>query len=199
MNTVITIGRQYAAGGRKIGEYISQKLNVPCYDEKLLTEAAVSSGIPEELFKEYDEKRKSSFLEPLSTGAYYGNNLPMSSKLFLIQFETIKKLADRGSCVFIGRCADYILRNRENIVSAFISMDFDKRVKRAVSEFGRTEKNIESYVKKTDRRRAAYYEYYSGKSWGAASSYDICLDVSKIDFEQAGELIIVYSSLLKQV
>lgn len=197
MDTIITIGRQYAAGGRKIGKYIAQKLDVPYYDEKLLTEAAVSSGISEELFREYDEKRKSAFLEPLSTGAYYGNNLPMSSKLFLIQFETIKKLADSGSCVFIGRCADYILRNRENVVSAFISMDFDKRVQRAVSEFKRNERNIENYVKRTDKRRAAYYEYYSGKSWGKASSYDICLDVSKIGFEQAGDLIIAYSNLLK--
>lgn len=197
MDTIITIGRQYAAGGRKIGKYIAQKLDIPCYDEKLLTAAAVNSGISEELFKEYDEKRKSAFLEPFSTGAYYGNNLPLSSKLFLIQFETIKKLAESGSCVFIGRCADYILRKRENVVSAFISMDFDKRVQRAVSEFNRQEKNIESYVTKTDKRRASYYEYYSGKTWGKASSYDICLDVSKISFEQAGDLIIEYSNLLK--
>ena len=175
-NIIITIGRQYGSGGRQVGKLLSEKLGIPFYDKELLTEAAKKSGFCEEIFQENDEKPAGSFLYSLVMGANGADTLPLNNKLFLAQFDTIKDIASKGSCVIIGRCADYALEELDNVLNVFIYADKKIRVKRAAEEYGLEAKNLDDAVNKIDKKRASYYNFYSGKKWGAAESYNLCID-----------------------
>ena len=194
--TVITIGRQFGSGGRAIGKLIAEKLGIPCYDKELIKHIAEESGFSPEILADYDEKPTNSFLYSLSLGAYtYGNTLtgvpemPMSDKIFAVQSDVIKNLAKKGPCVIIGRCAASILKEEADVFSVFIHADAEARMKR-VAEY----ENISSdaayeLLKKSDKKRASYHNYYSELKWGAATSYDICIN-SKIGFENAAQIIV---------
>ena len=195
-NLVITIGRQCGSGGKMIGQKIAEKLGVKCYDKELLTRAAKESGLCEELFETHDEKPTSSFLYSLvmdtyslgyTTSAYM--DMPINHKIFLAQFDTIKKLAKEESCVIVGRCADYALEERDNVLNVFIYADKKVRAERASKEYGLTAKNIEDAVNKIDKKRANYYNFYSGKKWGAAESYNICVDSGKFGIDKTVDII----------
>lgn len=186
---IITIGRQYGSGGRQVGKLLAQRMGVPFYDKELLTEAAKSSGFCEEIFHENDEKPAGSFLYSLVMGANGTDALPLNNKLFLAQFDTIKEIASKGSCVIIGRCADYALEERDNVLNVFIYADKKIRAERASKEYGLTAKNIEDAVNKIDKKRANYYNFYSGKKWGAAESYNICVDSGKFGIDKTVDII----------
>lgn len=193
-NIIITIGRQYGSGGRIIGQKLAKDLNIPCYDKELLTIAAKESGFSEEIFKTMDEKPTGSFLYSLVTGtyanSYTGNHLPLNHKLFLAQFDTIRSIADKGSCVIIGRCADYALADYNvNCVNVFIHADLQHRVERAINEYGISPEKAEEIVQKTDKQRASYYNFYSDKKWGAVDHYDITLDSGKLGIDNTVEMI----------
>ncbi len=199
-NVIYCIGRQYGSGGRAIARLISEKLNIPLYDKELLTEIFKESGISKELLEDYDEKPTSSFLYSLSLGAYsYGASLsgvpemPLSDKIFLIQSETVKKLADKGSCVFVGRCADEILSDYPNVFSVFVYNDMDYRSNRIQTLKHVSEDEAISRIKKRDKKRATYHNYYSDKRWGEATSYDMCIK-SSIGLEKAADIIIAAAS-----
>ena len=151
-DVVITIGRQYGSGGRQVGKLLAEKLGVPFYDSELLTEAAKKSGFCEEIFQENDEKPVGSFLYSLVMGANSADTLPLNNKLFLAQFDTIKEIATKGSCVIIGRCADYAIEEMENSLNVFIYADKAIRAKRAKEEYGLDAKNIEDAVNKIDKK-----------------------------------------------
>ena len=188
---IVTIGRQYGSGGRIIGQKLSKKLNIPCYDKELLTIAAKESGFSEEIFKTMDEKPTSSFLYSIVAGTYsvnYPSNLPLNHKLFLAQFDAIRKIADKGSCIIIGRCADYALADY-NINNVFIHADLQHRVERAVNEYGISPEKAEEIVQKTDKQRASYYNFYSDKKWGAVDHYDITLDSGKLGIDNTVSMI----------
>ena len=176
---IISIGRQYGSGGREIGKRLAKEFNIDFYDKELITLAAKESGFSEEILKENDENHNGSFLYSLVMGTYTGgNNLPLNHKLFLAQFDTIKKLAEEKSCVIIGRCADYALEYNPNCVKVFIHADIDSRIKRAVEEYGVSPDKVEEVIKKTDKKRESYYNFYTGKKWGLMENYDITINSS---------------------
>ena len=195
-NTIITIERQYGSGGHLIGEKLAESLGIPFYDSELIKVAAKESGICEEIFESFDEKPTTSFLYSLVMDSYSMgytstgySDMPINHKIFLAQFDTIKKLADEGSCVFIGRCADYALEDYPNVVSVFITGDEEDKIKRISELYDVDEAKAKDLMVKTDKRRASYYNYYSNKKWGDPKSYDMCINSSVVGPEGAVDLI----------
>lgn len=199
MNTIITIGRQYGSGGREIGEKLAKQLNIPFYDKELLSRAAKESGFCQEMIENHDERPTSSFLYNLVMDTYsFGYNsssfvdMPISHKIFLAQFDTIKKIADEGACVIVGRCADYALAEYPNCVHIFIHADEPHRIKRIMERYHMTEAKARDSINKKDKQRQSYYNYYSSKKWGRADSYDLCINSSVLGVEGTVKLIIQY-------
>lgn len=199
MNTVITIGRQFGSGGREIGEKLAEYFKVKCYDKELLSRAAKESGYCEEMIQNHDERPTNSFLYNLVMDTYsFGYNassfvdMPISHKVFLAQFDAIKKIADEGGCVIVGRCADYALSEYENCVHLFIYGDEQTKVKRIMNKYELTEEKAREMMTKKDRQRQSYYNYYSSKKWGRADSYDLCINSSVLGIDGTVNLIIQY-------
>lgn len=199
MNTIITIGRQFGSAGREIGEKVAKKLNIPFYDKELLSRAAKESGFCEEMLNTHDERPTNSFLYNLVMDTYsFGYNssafvdMPISHKVFLAQFDTIKKIAAEGPCVIVGRCADYALSDYENCVHVFIHGDEDVKVKRIMEKYDLKEKAAKDMINKKDKQRQSYYNYYSSKKWGRSDTYDLSINSSKLGIEGTANLIIQY-------
>ena len=195
--TVITIGRQFGSGGHEVGIKLAERLGIKCYDKELLTRAAKESGLCEEIFENHDEKPTNSFLYSLVMDTYsFGysssgfSDMPMNHKIFLAQFDAIKKLAGEGPCVMVGRCADYALADWNDCFSIFVHADLDWRINRIASKHGKTPKEAKDMITKTDKSRASYYNYYTNKKWGAARSYNLCIDSGKLGIDYATEAII---------
>ena len=195
--SIITIGREYGSGGRQIGQQVAQYFGIKCYDKELLEHAANDSGICRELFETHDEKPTNSFLYSLVMDTYsFGyssagfQEMPMNHKVFLAQFEAIKKLAGEGPCVMVGRCADYALSDNPDLFSIFIHAGEEARVKRICSRQLCSPKEAKDMIQKTDKSRSSYYNYYTNKKWGAASGYSLCLDSSKLGIEGTASAII---------
>ena len=199
--TVITIGREFGSGGHEIGTKLAERLGIKCYDKELLELAAKQSGLCEELFASHDEKPTNSFLYSLVMDTYslgYSNSyvdMPINHKVFLAQFDTIKKLAQRESCVIVGRCADYALEDNPFAISVWIKASLDKRIERIKKLYELTDSKAADMIQKTDKRRASYYNYYSSKKWGEAKSYDLCIDSGELGIDGCIELIIKYIEL----
>ena len=196
-SSIITIGREYGSGGRQIGQEVAKYFGIKCYDKELLERAANDSGICKELFEHHDEKPTNSFLYSLVMDTYsFGyssagfNDMPMNHKIFLAQFEAIKKIADEGPCILIGRCADYALENYSNVLSVFIHADTTKRAKRISRMYDMTESKAREMILRTDKKRGSYYNYYTNKKWSAVQSYDVCLDSGKLGIDGCVETII---------
>ena len=189
-NTIITIGRQYGSAGRQIGRALAKELGVACYDKELLDRAAKEIGICQELFENHDEKPTNSFLYSLVMDTYsFGyssaafSDMPINQKVFLAQFETIKKIASEGPCVMIGRCADYALAEFDNCISVFIHADLQTRIRRIATLYDLTDAKAKEKILKSDKRRASYYNYYTSKRWGDANGYDLCIDSGKFGID----------------
>lgn len=196
MNTIITIGRQFGSGGREIGEKVAEHFGIKCYDKELLIRAAKESGLCEEMLQNHDERPTNSFLYNLVMDTYsFGYNasafidMPISHRVFLALFDAIKKIADEGSCVIVGRCADYALEEYSNCLSLFIYGDEASRVKRIMAKYDLTESKARDMIVKKDRQRQSYYNYYSSKKWGRADSYDLCINSSILGIAGTVELI----------
>ena len=187
-NKIITITRQYGSGGREIGQKLAEALGIEFYDNKLLDVAAKDSGIHKSHFEENDEKRSNSFLYLLST-TYGQGGVPFDDALFFAQLEAIRKIASEHSCVIIGRCADYALRDFAGVANIFISAPMEVRVKRAVEVYGIAENHAENYVKRIDKQRTSYYNYYTDKRWGQPQNYHICVDSSALGIDGTVELL----------
>ena len=197
-NTIITIERQYGSGGHLIGEKLSKDLGIPFYDSELIKVAAKESGICEEIFESFDEKPTTSFLYSLVMDPYslgYNSNsfdLPLDDKVFLAAFDTIKELAKKGPCVFVGRCADYVLKDNPNVVSVFVHADEKFCLDRAMERNSMTEKEMKKYIEKTDKFRGDFYRYHTGHEWADARNYDLCLNSGKLGFQKCVEEIKAY-------
>lgn len=195
MKTIITIGRQYGSGGREIGQKLAQIYNIPYYDKELLKVAAKESGLCEELFENFDEKPTTSFLYSLVMDPYalgYNANsfeLPLNHKVFLAAFDAIKSVADKGSCVIVGRCADYALADYDNVINVFISGDTEPKLKRIVEEYDIPEDKAKDVMVKKDKQRSSYYNYYTSKKWGDLKSYDLVINSSLFGIDGTVELI----------
>ncbi|MDD3252277.1 MAG: cytidylate kinase-like family protein [Lachnospiraceae bacterium] len=199
-NLVITIGRQCGSGGKTIGKKLAEKLGVKCYDKELLSLAAKESGLCEELFETHDEKPTSSFLYSLVMDTYsmgYANSaymdMPINHKIFLAQFDTIKKLADQESCVVVGRCADYALSDYPNTVTVFISANDDERQGHLKDMYKVDDAKAKDIMVKTDKKRSSYYNYYSSKKWGDSRSYDLCINSSAVGIDGAVDIILEFA------
>ena len=196
-NLVITIGRECGSSGRAIGRKLAESLGIKCYDKELLALAAKNSGLCEELFKTHDEKPTNSFLYSLvmdtysmgyNTSAYM--DMPINHKIFLAQFDTIKKLADQESCVIVGRCADFILRDRTDCLNVFIHAAMDKKVERIVKLYGETADKPEKRLMDKDKKRRVNYRYYTDREWGASQNYHLCLDSGEFGIEKCAQIIV---------
>ena len=191
---IINVGRQVGAGGQEIGRMLAEDFDAKFYDRELLNLAAKESGFSEKFFKQNDEKK--GFLRGLlnvqtphlSGGNLYGSNFSQE-RLFQFQSDAIRKAAQEGSCVFLGRCADYVLRDFENVVNVFVTASMDFRVE-LVSKVKKLDaEHARKLIEHVESRRAQYYNYYTGKKWGAAESYDLCIDASILGLEETEKLI----------
>ncbi len=187
-NTIVTIGRQYGSGGRMIGMKLAEELGVKCYNSELLVEAAKESGLCREIFEKNDEKPISAFLS-FSPTAYGSDQMPLNHRVFLAQMQTIRNLAEQESCVIVGRCADYVLRDYDGVVNIFVHAPLEDRMKRVIERDGIAPGKAEKRVKRIDRERASYYNFYSTKKWGAAESYDLCINSSTFGIDGCVKII----------
>lgn len=200
---IITIARQFGSGGREIGEALSKELGIKFYDKELISIAAKESGIDSEIFNNVDEKATNSLLYSLSMGLYsFSSNyssgqLPVNDKLYLLQHKIIRQLASEEPCIFVGRCADYVLKDRNDVVKLYIYADKEYRVKRAIELKGVKESKADQIVAKTDKSRANYYNFYSGKKWGLAENYDLCINRTKLSTKQVVNTIAAYIDIIK--
>ena len=201
MNTIITIGRQFGSGGREIGEKLAEHFGIKCYDKELLSRAAKESGFCEEMIQNHDERPTNSFLYNLVMDTYsFGYNassfvdMPISHKVFLAQFDTIKKIANEGPCVIVGRCADYALADYDNVLNLFIHGNEECKIKRLKERFDdiTTDDKAREMMNKKDKQRQSYYNYYSSKKWGRADSYDLCINSSILGIDGTVKFIIQY-------
>lgn len=192
-NKVITISRQYGSGGREIGERLAEALGVEFFDNKLLEVAAKNSGIHQSHFEENDEKRSNSLLYLLST-TYGQSGVPFDDSLFFAKLEAIRKIASEESCVIMGRCSDYALKDFSNVLNVFISAPFEARVKRAEEVYGITAKHSADYVKRIDKQRTSYYNYYTDKRWGQPQNYHLCIDSTALGIEGTTAAIIRFAN-----
>ena len=205
-NLIITIGRQCGSGGREIGNRLAEKLNIKCYDKELLTLAAKQSGLCKELFETHDERPTNSFLYSLVMDTYSMGyttssflDMPLNHKVFLAQFDTIKKLAEEESCIIVGRCADYALADHPNRTSVFISADMDAKIERISKIYDMTKEKAKDTIIKTDKKRSNYYNYYSNKKWGDVGSYDLCLNSTRLGIEGTVDLILEYIKIKDRI
>ena len=202
-NKIYTIGREFGSGGRNVGEKLANRLGIKLYDKELLQQAAKESGFCEEIFQNHDEKPTSSFLYSLVMDTYsvsgYSStpflDMPLNHKVFLAQFETIKKIAERESCVIVGRCADYALSDNPDCINVFIHADLDNRIKNVSKNLNITENKARDIINKTDKQRASYYNYYTSKKWGDARSYNLSLDAGKLGTDNCVEMILKFREL----
>ncbi|WP_130838727.1 cytidylate kinase-like family protein [Lachnoclostridium sp. Marseille-P6806] len=198
MNTIITIGRQFGSGGHEIGEKLAEYYGVKCYDKELLSRAASESGFCKEMIQQHDERPTNSFLYNLVMDTYsFGYNassfvdMPISQKVFLAQFETIKRIAAEGPCVIVGRCADYALADNPNALHLFIHASEDFKIRYIMNRFDdiTTEQKAREFMSKKDKQRQSYYNYYSSKKWGRADSYNFTISSSTFGIDGSTKLI----------
>ncbi|MDD3320215.1 MAG: cytidylate kinase-like family protein [Paludibacter sp.] len=194
-NFVINIGRQLGSGGHQIGKQLAGELDVPFYDKELIQIASQESGLEKTFFEQADEKSKHSLLGGIFNlrsslvDEIYVNNYLSNETLFKIQSDVIRKLAEQGSGVFVGRCADYILKDHPLMLSVFICADMGDRIKRIAENQQLSESKAKELIEKIDKKRAGYYEYYSNKVWGAAGSYHLCVNSSVLGIDETVQFI----------
>lgn len=185
-NRIITISREFGSGGRTIGKKVAEKLNIPCYDSELIEKIALESGFSEEYVKEIEENSRGRFLSLFSNRAYAPNNEDI---IWKIQCKVIIDLAEKGPCVIVGRCADYVLREKADFLKVFIHADKKFRAERIVNVYGETDVSVEQRIKEKDKRRAAYHRFYTDKKWGDARNYDVALDSGVIGLDKCVEIV----------
>lgn len=198
---IINVGRQFGSGGKLVALALGKKLGIPVYDQELISKAAEQSGFSKELFAKSDEKRNllalSSFI--VDVGRFgSADNYMSDNQLFVIQSNVIRSIADKGSAIFIGRCADYILRDRP-CLDVFISASDEVRIKRVAERMGITPEQAESLMQKKDRTRETYYNYFTFGNWGVASNYDLCVDSSVLGIDGTADMIIDFCHRAKLI
>ena len=188
-NRIIAIGRQFGSGGRTIGKKLAEKLGIPCYDNEVLERMALESGYAPEYLKEQTEfaARRNQFAHALNAGFFTGNSY--QDDLWTLQNRIIHELAEQGPCVFVGFCSEYILRKHDNCLRAFIYADMDFRTKRIVEQYGETDETPEKRIKDKDRRRAAYYQYYTDLKWGASKNYHLSLNSGTLGIDACVDIL----------
>ena len=198
MKKIITIGRELGSGGRTIGKMVANRLGVPYYDRELIDKAAENSGLTTQYIESSEQRITNSFLYNLAMGTSYGygilqnanrQTLPLSEQIYEAQREVITKFANQGRCVIVGRCADQILAEREDVFRVFIYADMDKRVQRGIQEYGMAKQTARKEIEKSDKERGRHYNIFTDKTWGDRHNYDLLLNSSKLDYENCAKII----------
>lgn len=205
-NLVITLSRQYGSGGLELAKQLSKELGISYYDKDLVKIAADKSNISHDISKQADEKATNSLLYSLATGSsfrgmfngYY--EMPINDRLFIAQTEIIKELAQKESCVIVGRCSNYVLQNEEGIhrLDLFICADMEQRIERIKTKYSLTEAQAKDKILKTEKKRRTYYNYYSNGNWGLASDYDLCINLGRIGIDTAVSLVKTYAKKITE-
>lgn len=191
---IITIGRQFGGGGKGVADILGKKLGIPVYDSELIAKAAQDSGFSAELFVQSDEKRRFFSLSTIFANSYSDTENYMSDKgLFKMQSETIRKIAEQGSAIIVGRCSDYILRDMDCVIDVFLTSPAEERARRVSERAGISLEKAMDIIEKKDKDRAEYYNYYTFGNWGVASTYDICLDSSILGIDGTADFIIDFA------
>lgn len=189
---IITLGRQHGSGGHDIARALGKELGYACYDKEIVDHAAESSGFSKEIFNSYDERRVATYV--MATPGYFGvhEGFRLNMKVVSAQFETIRTLADKGNCIFVGRCADYVLRKREGLLRVFIMADEPYRIQTMMKRRNLTEQQARKLVREVDKDRSSYYKYYTDQAWGDAENYDLCINSAPIGVQGAVQVIKAY-------
>ena len=203
-NKIYTIGREFGSGGREVGEKLAAKLGLQPHASAPLQHASQDRGFFEDIIEKNDEKPTNSFLYSLVMDTYSVSgysaapflDMPLNHKVFLAQFETIKKIAEKESCVIVGRCADYALSDNPDCINIFIHADLDVRIKNVSRNLNITENKARDIINKTDKQRASYYNYYTSKKWGDSKSYNLSLDAGKLGTDNCVEMILKFRELM---
>lgn len=188
-NRIITISRQFGSGGRTIGKEVAKQLGIPCYDAELIEKIAQESGLAKEFIRERGEYAASSGWLSRAFTDRDMNGHSMQDDIWIIQQKIIVELAEQGPCVIVGRCADYILKNRADCLRVFIHADMQSRAKRIVEQYGERDDSPEKRLRDKDKRRAAYYQFYTDMKWGVATNYHISLDSGALGLERCAKII----------
>lgn len=186
-NRIITISREFGSGGRTIGKKVAENLGIPCYDQELIHKIAQESGFAEEYIQDAGEYSPGGFLASALSNRSFGPT--NEDYLWEIQWKVITELAEKESCVIVGRCADYILRDKADCLTAFIHASMDYRADRIVRVYGEREVSPQERLRDKDKRRAAYHRFYTDMKWGDAKNYQITLDSGKLGIEQCVKIL----------
>jgi len=198
MKKVITIGRELGSGGRTIGKMVANKLGIPYYDHELIDAAAEKSGLSASFVETTEQKVTNSLLYNLAMGTSYGygilksanaQTLPLAEQVYIAQKDVITEYANKGRCVIVGRCADQILANRDDVLRVFIYADPAKRAERGVKEYGMTENTALKEIKRSDKERSQHYNGFTEKVWGDRHNYDLLLNGGVLGFENCAKII----------
>ena len=203
--SIVTISREFGSGGREIGIKLAKRLGIDFYDKELISLAAKESGIDPALFERIDEHAANSLLYSLSMGMFnFGqtgfsprDQISVNDQLYLLQHKIIKQLAEKP-CVIVGRCADYILRDKPNCINVFIHADIDDRMERAKKVHNIPENKVEAVVRKTDKTRSNYYQFYTEHKWGLASNYHLCINSGKMSEDRIVDVLCNYTLAYEQ-
>lgn len=192
---IITIGRQFGAGGLGVAIALGKKLGIPVYDKEILKKAAQDSGFSAEFFEESDEKKRFFSLSSIFSNGFGDTENYMSDRgIFKMQSQTIRQIAEQGSAIIVGRCSDYILRDMEGTLDVFLTSPAEVRAARVAERSGKTLEESARLVEEMDRKRAEYYNYYTFGDWGVAGTYDLCIDSSVLDIEGTADFIIDFAT-----
>ena len=192
---IITISRQFGSGGRGIGKLLADRLDIPFYDKELIELASKESGIDERIFKSEGEETGRFYQVLGAIGYALGSpaggiyEYSINDQLYLVQANIIEQLANEGPCVIVGRCADYVLADREDVLNIYLCADMDERLRRVIDEY-HVEDADEAMLCKVDKRRSNYYQYYTDRAWGRADNYDLCINTGKFTPEEVTEMIL---------
>lgn len=188
---IISIGRQHGSSGREIARQLAKELGIKCYDKEIVDEAASHSDFSRDIIDAFDEKRMSAFM--LHAGGYGLNeNFRLNMQVVSAQFDTIRRIAENEDCIFVGRCADYVLRDRKDLVSVFVLGDMEERLKCLARRQGLDEATARKKIKEVDKDRSSFYKYYSDQVWGDAQNYDLCINSSKLGVDGTVKVILDY-------
>ena len=194
---IITIGRQHGSNGHAVAETLAKRLNIPCYSKEIVDRTARDSNFSHEVIRSYDEKRISPFMAPSTHFFGMDEGFRLNMQIASAQFEAIRSLADEGDAVFVGRCADYVLRNRKDLVRIFLMADMPYRIKTVMERKSLSRDQAKKLIREVDKDRSSYYRYYTDQTWGDSGCYDLCLNVGRVGIEGAAEAIEAFVKAIK--
>ena len=186
---IISIGRQHGSNGHAVAETLAKRLNIPCYSKEIVDRTARDSNFSSEVIRSYDEKRISPFVAPSTHFFGMDEGFRLNMQIASAQFDAIRSLANEGDVVFVGRCADYVLRGREDLVRVFLLADMPYRIRTVMERKNLNRDQAKKLIKEVDKDRSSYYRYYTDQVWGASDCYDLCLNVGRVGVEGAAKVI----------